>query len=55
MKKHKQNTRPRALVIERETVVHLGQLDRDQLKQVLGGSEANSMHPSQCMGDRCAG
>ncbi|HET7502116.1 MAG TPA: hypothetical protein VFK02_13960 [Kofleriaceae bacterium] len=54
MKKHKQNTGPRALEIKRETVVHLGQLDHGQLKQVVGGSEANSMHPSQCVGERCA-
>jgi len=48
MTKNKHNTRPRVLELKRETIV---QLSLDTLKQVVGGS--NSLHPSQCVGDRC--
>lgn len=50
MKKHTKNIRPRALELKTETVI---QLTRDRLTQVVGG-EGNSMHPSQCVVDRCA-
>jgi hypothetical protein len=45
--KDKKDIKPRVLELNRETVV---QLTQDLLKKVVGG---NSLHPSQCVGDRC--
>jgi hypothetical protein len=44
--KNKHHKRPRVLELHKETVVHLAP---EQLKAVAGGSEVNSMHPSQCV------
>jgi hypothetical protein len=49
--KNKPLTRPRTLELNRETIVHL---TREQLENVAGGSDVNSLHPSQCI-TWCAG
>jgi hypothetical protein len=49
--KNKKNTRPCTLELKTETVIHLA---REQLKHVVGGSDDNSLHPSQCI-TWCAG
>jgi hypothetical protein len=43
--KNRKNTRPRALELKKETVIHLA---REQLRDVVGGDD-NSLHPSQCI------